>query len=63
MPLSRDLCHIDLTFKCRHCGWPLIKNGYWFMTASRFKCEGCKREVRIPYDEKVALFERNAHLA
>jgi len=63
MPLSLRLRHVDLTLQCSYCGRPLIKNGQWFMIASRFKCAGCKREVRISYDEKVTLFERHAHLA
>jgi hypothetical protein len=63
MPLSLRLRDMDLTLECKHCGWPLIKNGFWFITVSHFRREGCKREVRIPYDEKVALFERYAHLA
>jgi hypothetical protein len=60
MPLSLDLCHVDLTLECKHCGWPLIKSGYWFITAPRFKCEGCNRELRITYSEKVVLFEAHA---
>ena len=47
MTLSLRLRHVDLTLECKHCGWPLIKNGSWFITASRFRCVGCKREVRI----------------
>ncbi len=60
MPLSLRLLDVDLTLKCKHCGWPLIKNGQWFMVAPRFKCEGCKREVRIPYNDKLVL-SRDLH--
>jgi len=63
MPLSLRLRDTDLTLKCKHCDWPLIRNGNWFITASRFRCVGCKREMRISYGEKVALFERHADLA
>jgi hypothetical protein len=63
MTLSLRLRDVDLTLKCRHCGFPLIKNGQWFMVAPRFKCKGCRREVLIPYSEKLALFKRHAHLA
>ena len=63
MTLSRQLCDVDLTLECKHCGFPLIKTGQWFMVARRFKCKGCKREVLIPYRDKLALFERHAHLA
>ena len=63
MTLSRRLSHVDLTLECKHCGCPLIKTGQWFMVAPRFKCKRCKREVLIPYRDKLALFERHAHLA
>ncbi len=63
MTLSRRLSHVDLTLECKHCGCPLIKTGQWFMVASRFKCTRCKREVLISYRDKLALFERHAHLA
>jgi hypothetical protein len=43
---------MDLTLECKHCGWPLIKSGYWFITAARFRCEGCKLEVRISIQPK-----------
>ena len=33
------------------------------MTVHHFKCEGCKREVAVTYSDKVALFEKHAHLA
>jgi DNA-directed RNA polymerase subunit RPC12/RpoP len=63
MALSARLRHVDLTLECKHCGHSLIKNGDWFVTAARFKCERCEREVRITYSDKVALFDKHSHLA
>jgi transposase-like protein len=62
MPLSAQLRYVALTLECKHCGHALMKNGGWFMAAPRFKCAGCQREVRITYDDKVALFAKHAHL-
>jgi hypothetical protein len=33
-----------------------------FITASTFKCDVCKGEVRLTYSDKVALFAKHAHL-
>jgi hypothetical protein len=33
------------------------------MTVAHFRCEGCKREVAVTYSDKVALFDKHAHLA
>jgi hypothetical protein len=33
------------------------------MTIAHFRCEGCKREVTVTYSDKVALFDKHAHLA
>ena len=63
-------CHFQLGYdpstsglNVKHCGHPLIKNGAWFMTVAHFRCEGCKREVTVTYSDKVALFDKHAHLA
>jgi hypothetical protein len=63
MSLSARLRPIDLRLECKHCGHPLIKNGAWFLTIAHFRCEGCKREVTVTYSDKVALFDKHAHLA
>jgi transposase-like protein len=63
MSLSTQLRPIDLRLECKHCGHPLIKKGAWFLTAAHFRCEGCKREVTVTYSDKVALFDKHAHLA
>jgi transposase-like protein len=63
MRLSESLHYVDLTFECPFCGYPLVKSGSWFRSVRRFKCEGCKREVRISYFDKVALFEKHARPA
>ena len=63
MSLSTRLRPIDLTLECKHCSHPLVQKGAWFMTVHHFKCEGCKREVAVTYSDKVALFNKHAHLA
>jgi transposase-like protein len=62
MALSARLRLMELTLECKHCGHSIIKKGGWFVVSSHFKCEGCKRKVRIPYGDKVALFEKHAHM-
>jgi hypothetical protein len=62
MTLSGRLLHMDLTFNCPHCDLAIIKPGSWFQSIRQFNCQGCKREVRITYVHKVALFEKHAHL-
>ena len=63
MSLSARLRHVDLTLECKHCGHPIIKKGGWFMVVPNFKCEKCKNEVPLTYKDKVALFDKHAHLA
>ena len=62
MTLSARLRPVELTLECKHCGHPKIKDGRWFMAVHAFKCERCKREVPVTYSDKVALFDRSAHL-
>ena len=62
MTLSTRLRGVDLVLKCKYCGHPKIKKGAWFMTVHHFECEGCKRDVRVTYSDKVALFAEHAHL-
>jgi peptide subunit release factor 1 (eRF1) len=63
MPLSAQLRNVDLTLECERCGHLIIKKGNWFITASIFKCDECKGEVRLTYSDKVALFAKHAHPA
>lgn len=63
MPLCNELRDVVLTFVCRQCGRQLLKKGGWFMGAHSFKCEGCGREVRLSYDDKLVLFANHVHLA
>jgi DNA-directed RNA polymerase subunit RPC12/RpoP len=63
MPLSVRLRNVDLTLECKRCGHLIVKQGVWFATASIFKCNECKGEVRLTYSDKVALFAKHAHLA
>ena len=59
MTLSVRLLNVDLTFNCPHCGHALTKPGSWFKSANRFKCKGCKADVRVTYTAKLALFARH----
>ena len=63
MRLSARLRWVELALECKHCGHPKIKIGGWFIAIHAFKCEACKRDVPVTYSDKVALFEKNAHLA
>jgi hypothetical protein len=63
MSLSLRLRNVDLTLECKYCGGQKIKKGQWFLVIAKFTCENCKREVRLTYKDKIALFERHAHLA
>ena len=63
MPLSDSLRSLNLTFNCPHCDYALVKKGVWFQTVRGFKCEGCQRMLRLTYDDKVALFDKHAHLS
>jgi hypothetical protein len=51
-----------LIFCCPHCGHALVRKGAWFQTVRGFKCGGCWRMLRLTYDDKVALFDKHAHL-
>jgi hypothetical protein len=63
MPLSARLRNVALTLECGRCGHLIVRKGVWFITASTFKCDDCKGEVRLTYSDKVALFAKHAHLA
>jgi predicted RNA-binding Zn-ribbon protein involved in translation (DUF1610 family) len=62
MPISVTLLQADLTFNCPRCARAVIKRGSWFRAVSKFKCEGCRGEARITYDDKLALFAKHAGL-
>jgi transcription initiation factor IIE alpha subunit len=51
-----------MTFECPLCDHVLVKSGSWFQVVHGFTCEGCKAEIRLAYSDKVALFEKYAHL-
>jgi len=63
MSLSPRLRHVDLILECKYCGNLVIKTGVWFISVHKFNCERCKREVFITYRDKIALFDKHAHLA
>jgi hypothetical protein len=62
MSLSFRLRQVDLIFECKYCGHVRVKKGSWFMSACRFKCEGCGQEVPITYSDKVTLFDKHEYL-
>jgi transposase-like protein len=63
MPLTMGLLDVILSHSCPHCGHKHEKKGSWFQTIGRYTCLTCHRSVRITYDDKVRLFEMNAHRA
>jgi len=62
MPLSGRLLYVEMTFSCPSCRTPIVKSGGWFQTIKRFDCASCGSNIHITYDDKVALFEKHAHL-
>jgi hypothetical protein len=60
--LSSRLRDVELTLECKLCGQLIVKKGVWFITASTFKCHGCKGEMGLTYSDKVALFAKHANL-
>lgn len=62
MSLSPSLFSVGLTFQCPQCNFTVIKNGSWFQVVSHFRCDGCGREIRITYPDKIATFQKHAHL-
>jgi transposase-like protein len=57
MPLSNALLDIPLTRPCPHCGHKLEKMGNWFSSIAHYECAKCRRELRMTYEAKLALFE------
>ncbi|RWO54216.1 MAG: IS1 family transposase [Mesorhizobium sp.] len=53
MCLSQRLSSVGLTFLCPQCNFTIIKYGSWFRGVSRYRCEGCGREIRITYPDKI----------
>jgi hypothetical protein len=63
MPLSQSLASVGLTFECPKCSFAIVKKGSWFQVVSHYTCEGCEREIRITYPDKIAIFKKHEHLA
>jgi len=62
MPIANDLLDVALQFECPACKHPIIRNGSWFKSISRFTCDGCGAGLRLGYFDKLALFDRHKHL-
>jgi hypothetical protein len=63
MPLSRALANVFLTYPCPHCGHKLEKPGAWFQSIGQYRCNACRRDVRIRYNDKAKLFDAHIRLA
>ena len=61
MPLTKGLLNVLLSHPCPHCGHKHEKNGSWFQTMAHYSCSSCRNSVQMTYDDKVRLFETNAH--
>ncbi|TPL74142.1 hypothetical protein FJ954_10460 [Mesorhizobium sp. B2-3-15] len=59
MALSRRLLMCNMTFECPHCGFALKRAGSWFQVVSSRRCEGCQRQFRITYTDKLTLFAKH----
>jgi hypothetical protein len=62
-------CHFRLGYgtwtllsNVKYCGHLKIKQGDWFTVVHRSKCEGYNRETPMTYSNKIALFDKHAHL-
>ena len=53
---------MELTFECPFCRHLVVKSGNWFKSTSMYNCQGCKKEVRLTYADKAALFDRHRHM-
>jgi len=63
MPLTSGLLDVLLSHPCPRCGHRQEKKGSWFKTISHYTCSSCGHSVRMRYDEKIRLFDANAHRA
>jgi DNA-directed RNA polymerase subunit RPC12/RpoP len=63
MPLTKGLLDVLLSYPCPHCGHKQEKKGSWFQTVGHYACWSCGQIVRMRYDDKLRLFEANAHRA
>jgi hypothetical protein len=63
MPLTKGLLDVLISHPCSHCGHKHEKEGRWFQTIGHYRCPSCGHSVRITYDDKVRLFDTNAHRA
>ena len=63
MPLTKGLLNVLLSHSCPHCGHKREERGSWFQTIGHYTCSSCGHSVRMRYDEKIRLFDANAHRA
>ena len=63
MPLTKGLLDVLLSHPCPHCGHKQEKKGSWFKTICHYTCPSCGHSVQMGYDEKIRLFDANAHRA
>ena len=63
LALTKGLLDVLLSHPCPHCGHKQEKKGSWFKTIGHYTCPSCGHSVQMSYDEKIRLFEANAHRA
>ena len=63
MALTKGLANVLLSHPCPYCGHKHEKTGRYFQTLRDYRCPSCERSVQMTYDDKVRLFEANAHRA
>jgi hypothetical protein len=62
MPPGRKLMHVLLSHPCAHCGHKLTMRGNWFSVIGSYPCALRRKNVRMTYEVKLALFDSHAHL-
>jgi len=63
MPLSPSLHRTEMSFPCPHCGHVVTKDGSWFRARAHFPCPACHEDVKLSYQDKVALFAKYGGIA
>lgn len=56
--LSAELFAQDMILQCPICHRAMVRKGYGIKSVKTFTCDGCHKEMRLTYGQKIAIFER-----